>query len=221
MSDNKKYYWLKLKDNFFDTEEMKILESQINGASYQNLYLKLCLLSLKNNGCLKFKDHIPYDLPMLSTILRVDIDTIKVGVELFGKLGLMDILDSGNMFMSEIQSLIGLSSTEGDRKKIFREKIKKQKLIEEGGHPSAKRPPEIEIEIEIEKDIKNIVHPTLEQIKEYVQEKNYNIDCNKFYEYYSSTDWRDKNNKPVKSWKHKLILWKNNSITNKSFKDYE
>lgn len=68
---------------------------------------------------------------------------------------------------------------------------------------------------------KNIVNPTLEQIKEYVQEKNYNIDCNKFYEYYSSTGWRDKNNKPVKSWKHKLILWNNNSTTNKPFKDYE
>ena len=46
MSDNKKYYYLKLKDNYFDTEEMKILESQRNGVEYQNLYLKLCLLSL-------------------------------------------------------------------------------------------------------------------------------------------------------------------------------
>lgn len=129
MSDNKKYYYLKLKDSFFDSEEMKILESQKNGTQYQNLYLKLCLLSLKSEGKLMFKDCLPYDLNMISTVLRVDIDTVKTGCELFQKLGLIDIMDSGLIFMSDIQSLIGAGSSEGDRKKLYREKIKELKNI--------------------------------------------------------------------------------------------
>ena len=41
MSDNKKYYYMKLKDTFFDSEEMKLLESQKNGIVYQNFYMKI------------------------------------------------------------------------------------------------------------------------------------------------------------------------------------
>lgn len=154
MSENKKYYWLKLKENFFDSEEMKILESQDNSEAYQILYLKMCLLSLKNNGCLSFKNYLPYDYKMLSTILNIDIDTVRVGVELFSNLGLLEKLDSGIMFMSDIESLIGRGSSEADRKIKFRERIKNQRLLEGGGQTSEKRPPEIEKEIEIEKDIK-------------------------------------------------------------------
>ena len=70
MSDSIKYYYIKVKETFFDSEEMKILESAKNGIEYQNLYLKLCLLSLKSGGLLVFKEVIPYDLQMLSTVLR-------------------------------------------------------------------------------------------------------------------------------------------------------
>lgn len=152
MSENKKYYWLKLKDNFFDSEEMKIIEAQENSSNYQILYLKLCLLSLKNDGCLSFKGCIPYDSKMLSTITRIDFDTVIVGLKLFIDLGLIEKMDSGIMFMSDIESLIGKGSSEADRKVLFRERIKQQRLLEGGGQTSAKRPPEKEIEIEIEKE---------------------------------------------------------------------
>ena len=41
MSDNKKYYWLKLKENFFDTDAMILLENIENGYLYSNILLKL------------------------------------------------------------------------------------------------------------------------------------------------------------------------------------
>ena len=50
MADNKKYYYLRLKDNFFDSDEMKILESMKDGYLYSNVLLKLYLRSLKNDG---------------------------------------------------------------------------------------------------------------------------------------------------------------------------
>ena len=151
MSDNIKYYYLKLKGNFFDSEEMKILESQKNGVIYQNFYLKLCLLSLKSEGRLIFKDYLPYDEPMLSTVLRIDIDTVKTGLEIFIKIGLVEIMDSGLIFMTDIQSLIGSSSSEADRKKAYRERINECKKTNKGQMSGQMSP---EIEKELKKELK-------------------------------------------------------------------
>jgi predicted phage replisome organizer len=156
MSDNKKYYYLKVKDTFFDSEEMKVLESAPNGLIYQNLYLKLCLLSLKSDGALLFKDAIPYNLEMLSTVLRLNIETVKTGIEVLQMYKLVIILDNGTIFMSDIQSLIGRSTSEAERIKSYRAKIKKvNKRCTNVQELYAKCTPEIEIEKEkeIEKEI--------------------------------------------------------------------
>ena len=58
MSDNKKYYYLKLKDNFFDSDSLIVLESMQDGYLYSNILLKLYLRSLKNDGKLMFNDVI-------------------------------------------------------------------------------------------------------------------------------------------------------------------
>lgn len=123
MSENHKYYYLKLKDNFFDTEEMKLMDTMKNGKDYQILYLKLCLLSLKNDGALMFKGMIPYDFSMISTITNMSIDTVKTALELFKKIGLVTVTDTGTIYMSDIQLLIGQSSTEAERQQKYRQDI--------------------------------------------------------------------------------------------------
>ena len=55
MADNRKYYYLKLKEDFFDTDEMKILESMKDGYLYSNILLKLYLKSLSNSGRLMYR----------------------------------------------------------------------------------------------------------------------------------------------------------------------
>ena len=87
---NKKYYWLKLKDDFFERDEIKIIESQKNGKDYINFYLKLLLKSVKTEGTLRFKDAIPYNLDMLSTITNSNIDTVNTAINTFISLGLME-----------------------------------------------------------------------------------------------------------------------------------
>lgn len=123
MSENKKYFYLKLKDSFFSSEEMLVLESIPDGMIYQNIYLRMCLLSLKNEGALTFKNMLPYDLTMLATVLRVDIAKIKMAVELFEQLGLVTKTDNKVLFMSDIQALIGQSSTEAERIARYRKRI--------------------------------------------------------------------------------------------------
>ena len=53
MSDNKHYYYIKLKADYFDTDEMIVLESMQDGYIYTNILLKLILRSLKKEGKLK------------------------------------------------------------------------------------------------------------------------------------------------------------------------
>lgn len=124
MSENKKYFWLKLKETFFDNEEMKILESMENGVIYQNLYLKICLISLKSNGALLFKDMIPYNLDMIATITRTNKDIVRTGLQVFEKLKLITITDNEVIYMTDIQTLIGKSSTESDRVSKYRKILK-------------------------------------------------------------------------------------------------
>ena len=159
MSDNKKYYYLKLRDNFFENDDVAILESMPDGILYSNILLKLYLRSLKNNGKLMFNDRIPYNAQMLSTITRQPVAVVEKAVGIFKEMGLIEVLDNGAIYMLDIQNFIGSSNTEADRKREYRRKIaleKDQKLLGHlSGQVSDEHPPEIEIEKEkeIEKEI--------------------------------------------------------------------
>ncbi len=127
MSDNKKYYYMKLKEDFFDTEEMIVLEGIQDGYIYSNILLKLYLKSLKTNGRLMLRDLIPYNAEMIANITRHNVSSVKVALDLFKKLGLIEVLDDGAIYMKDIQNFVGSSSSEADRKRIYRHKIKEEK----------------------------------------------------------------------------------------------
>jgi predicted phage replisome organizer len=154
LSDNKRYYYLKLKENFFDSDEMVLLESMPDGYIYSNILLKLYLRSLKHEGKLMFNDRIPFNSTMLATITRHSVGVVEKAVQIFRDLQLIDVLDNGAIYMSDIQSFIGKSSTEADRKREYRKKIEeaKRNLIT-GGQVSDKCPDKTTPELEIEKDI--------------------------------------------------------------------
>lgn len=129
MADKTKYYYLKIKENFFDSEDMKLLESMDNGYIYSNILMKMYLLSLKNGGKLMYKDKIPYNSKMLSTILNHNVDILEKAIKVFKELNLIEVLDSGAIFMLDIQNYIGKSSDEADRKRAYRNQIETEKNI--------------------------------------------------------------------------------------------
>ena len=145
MSDNRKYYYLKLKENYFDDDSIVLLESMQDGVLYSNILLKLYLKSLKNGGRLQLDENIPYTAQMIATITRQQIGTVERALQIFLKLGLVELLDSGTYYMSNIELLIGRSSTEAERKRAAR--LQNRALCAprtDGGHLSDIRPPEIE-----------------------------------------------------------------------------
>ena len=158
MSDNKKYYYLRLKDNFFDSDELKILESMKDGYLYSNILLKLYLRSLKNDGKLVVNDRIPYNAEMLASVTGHQVGTIKQALSMFKELGLIDILENGAIYMLDIQNFIGKGSTEADRQRLYDRRIsderKQKKLTQSRNFEEILEKSTPEIEIELEKEIK-------------------------------------------------------------------
>lgn len=156
MADNRKYYYLKLKDNFFDGDSIVLLESMQDGMLYSNILLKLYLKSLKNGGRLQLDEYIPYTAQMIATLTRHQIGTVERALNIFRQLGLVEELDGGLLYMTDIELMIGQSSTEAERKRAAR--LENKALLPtrtNGGHLSDIYPPEIEIkkEIDIESEI--------------------------------------------------------------------
>ena len=153
MSDNKKYYYMRLKENFFDTNEMKVLESMQDGYKYSNILLKLYLMSLQSDGKLMLNERIPYNSQMIATITRHSVGDVEKALVLFKDLGLIEVLDSGAIYMLDIQKYIGKSSTEADRIKQYRKSVAERKQIETSKYVQMYDKCTPEIEIELEKDI--------------------------------------------------------------------
>ena len=100
MSDNRKYYYLKLKENYFDEDAIVLLESMQDGILYSNILLKLYLKSLKNGGKLQLDENIPYTAQMIATITRQQVGTVERALQIFMKLGLVEPLPSGALYRS-------------------------------------------------------------------------------------------------------------------------
>ncbi len=165
MSDNKKYYYLKLKESYFDQDHIKVIEAMDNGYIYSLILLKLHLKAIKGNGCLMIAEGIPYDptdTSMIAKVIGHDPDHVNKALNVARSLNMIEVVDSREIWFSDMQTFIGQSSTEGERKKIYREKLKNQKSLplQQGGQTSDIRP--LEIELDIEKEIELEIGNTLE-----------------------------------------------------------
>lgn len=129
----KKYFWLKLKEDFFDNEDVKLIEAMPNGKDYIIFYLKLQLKALKYEGILKYKSLIPYTDEMLATITNTNIDIIKSSIKLFKELKMIEIWEDGTLYMNELQLLIGSETEIAKRVRKHRteKKNNEKKMLQE------------------------------------------------------------------------------------------
>ena len=155
----KKYYWLKLKEDFFEDDTIEWIEEQPGGERYSLFYLKLCLKSLKTDGILirNVGDMlIPYDVRKLAEITKTDIDTVRVAMELFKKIGLVQILENGEIYMAQLQSMVGSETSKAQLMRNKRARDKEKALPEpknEEGNNVTHALPNCYTEIEKEKEI--------------------------------------------------------------------
>lgn len=117
-----KFYWLKLKKDFFKRHDIKIVKSMPNGKDYILFYMQLLLESIDHEGALRFSETIPYDENMLSTITDTNIDIVRSAMKIFTQLGMIEVLDDQTIYMCEVSKMIGSETAAAGRKRAQRER---------------------------------------------------------------------------------------------------
>ena len=127
MAENRRYYWLKLKEDFFTDKRIKRLRRISGGDTYTIIYLKLLLLSLKDSGKLYY-DGVETDfIKELALTIDEKEDDVMVTVNYLIAQNLMEIIvENDEYFLTEIPSLIGSETASTRRSRKSRE----QKMLQ-------------------------------------------------------------------------------------------
>lgn len=134
MADKQKYYWIKLRTDFFDQDAIDFLMSQENGSDYVVLYQMLCLATANSNGsfCSQVGEMlVPYDVKKIVRETKYfTFDTVAVALELFKKIGLIYEQDGGILKVSNYDLMVGseAGNANAQRQKRFRERQKQKQL---------------------------------------------------------------------------------------------
>lgn len=152
MSKIKRYYWLKLKEDFFRQLEIKRMRKLAGGDTYTIIYLKLLLLSLKYEGRLYYEQVGDDFVDELALELDESIDNIKVTLGYLESKKLLEIITTDEYYLSEMQNMIGSESTSASRVRKHREQNKKQNALQCNTNVTASNK-NVTLEKDIEKNI--------------------------------------------------------------------
>ena len=226
MPESKKYWYIQLNVNFFDDERIDWLCEQNNGYAYVVLYLKLCLKTANNNGILtrQIGDMIiPYNVDKIAEVTHINVDVVRVALELYKRIGLVYEADENCNFMRlpEVPGMVGCVTQAAleKRKQRERKQLKEgqfsenvQENVQENVRQELRdkskelRVNNLESEQEKEKKRKRFTPPTVDEVREYCLERNNGIDPEAFTAFYASKGWKVGNSQ-MKDWKQAIITW--------------
>ena len=120
MATGKRYYWIKLKDSFIQSDTVDYLMSQPDGANYVVIYQMLCLKTTNTGGRLSRQIGeviIPYDVEKIQRDLKYfSAKTIRAALNLFKAFGLIYEDADGTMVLAGHENIVG-SETDWAAKK--------------------------------------------------------------------------------------------------------
>lgn len=121
----RRYYWLKLKDNFFEQKEIKLLRKLTGGDTFTIIYLKMLLKSLRDDGRLYFEAIGENFAEELSLDLDEEVENVEVTLKYLQSKGLLESAESDEFFLNRISEMIGSESYSAERVRRYRERQKK------------------------------------------------------------------------------------------------
>lgn len=223
MAESKKFWYIQLNVNFFDDDRIDWLCEQNNGYAYVVLYLKLCLKTANNNGILtrQIGDMIiPYNVEKIAEVTNINVDIVRVALELYKRIGLVYEADENCNFMRlpEVPGMVGYTTQAAIEKAKQRER---KKQFEAGQLPD-KCPDNVRQELRVkslelrdnsldkkkeqDKKRKRFTPPTVEEVAAYCGERNNRIDPQTFVDFYASKGWVVGKSK-MKDWKAAIRTW--------------
>ncbi len=127
MPDSKKYYWLRLKEGFFDSKHIKYLRSQTDGDKMTIVYLQLQLKSLKSDGVIKYDKLLPSCNEEIAFDLGEPIELIDKTISLLKTLKLVEELDDDSLYLTAVKELVGSETNAAQRMRKMRSEQKETK----------------------------------------------------------------------------------------------
>ena len=210
--DKGRYYWIKLTDRFMTSDTVDFLMSQKEGANYIVLYQMLCLKTVNNGGVLARELGeflVPYDIEKIQRDCKwFSVDTVRIALELFKKLGLIYENNDGILAITEFDRLIG-SQSYGAEKKELQKQRREDNLLQGGNLGGTKVenfPPDKDIYIDyITTTTTARAYPTLIEVSQYFKsccDGDYRSEADKFHAYNTKRKWDC-----LPDWKEAADLW--------------
>lgn len=216
---NKRYYWLKLKEDFFTQKEIKQLRKMAGGDTFTIIYLKMLLRSLRDGGRLYYEGIENDFVSELALDLDEEVENIKLTVAYLMAKGIL-VQGSGEEY--ELLTASEMTGSEGYSAERVRRFRSKQQLALQCNDAVTACNEEIDIEKEKREKSKRkskknapkqFVPPSVDEVKAYADSIGYKIDAQFFIDYYQSANWIKGNGEPVVNWKQTIQSWKKREQT--------
>lgn len=220
----KRYFWMKLPEDFFQSKRIKKLRNLAGGDTYTIIYLKMQLKALKTDGYLYFDGVMNDFAEEIALDIDENPDDVRVTIQYLLSVGLLETNDEEVFKLTFMENVIGSETASTQRVRDFRARRKEMETLQcNADVTKVKRIGNAEKEIEIDKDIeidkeknttkvvlekkeRNTIPPTLEMVKEYCEERNNGIDAQRFIDFYTSRGWMIGKVK-MKDWQAAIRTW--------------
>ena len=162
----KRYFWLKLKNDFFEQKEIKLLRRIAGGDTYTIIYLKMMLKSLKNDGKLFYEFYGDNFAEEIALDIDESSEDVAMTVSYLESKGLIELVEQDEYFLNKVPEMLGSESYSAERMRNFRERKTSQcdtKSLQSDNNVSLS---DEEIEKEIEKEIEIDIKPVKDDLKE-------------------------------------------------------
>lgn len=220
MSDGK-YYWLKLKRDFFKRHDIHILNGMEYGREVVLFYIKLMLESIDHEGELRFSERLPYSNSMLANLTDTPESIVDTSMEVLQDFKLIEIDENGTIILPKVMEMIGFETDWAKKKREYRDKKGQSEDNERTDRgqeadnvlPMSDKSIEIRdkrLEIRdksIERESNTLSHfepPTVEEVYLYCEGRHNGIDAQRFVDYYTARGWKN-----ITDWKAQIRVWEN------------
>lgn len=216
MSDVK---WIKISTNVFDDEKIRLLETLPDSDTLLIVWFKLLAMAGRCNDCgmIYLSRDIPYNEEMLSTIMRRPVNTVRMALNEFQKLGMIEVINNFIAIINwnkhqTLDKYEVLKEQNRKRKQIQRAKLKE---ITDVTGQSRDVTQEIRLDktrLDKNREKKRILPKDVNDVIEYAKLKNMIIDPRYFYEFFTESNWVDTEGKQVYNFKQKMQTWNKREV---------
>jgi predicted phage replisome organizer len=119
----KRYFWLKLRTDFFDSDEMRILSAQEKGSDYIVFWLKLLTRAVQEEqpGRMRYRQDVPYTDSLLAKLLNEDVDVVRSCMGIFQRMGMVVVDEEKTIWVEAATQLVGTETDSAERMRRLRE----------------------------------------------------------------------------------------------------